>query len=237
MFKNKKSQVMTSLIRTIIAVVALFVIAVPACNYVREVLSGSSESFEAFVDRINEMPPESSGQFVLELNKNSVVIGFNRDTTRWECYNCYVGVQSRATIIFNRPDSPECNEDACICLCDKTFKLEGENPEIGKCGGKLLCKKLEQDVDIVSKTIIKMYPGFTIPLVTIGGGIEHWNYGFLFANDIFSGANGLKKYDEGITLLYVEKKNNEIGVCNEDMMNYNKEKLDIDGCINKDWAP
>ena len=229
-FVNKKAVEISikAVVRLIIAVAVLFLIVFPACNKLRSYFFGADTgSFEAFVEGINEMSSERADSFVLRLNEKSAVIGFGKGANRYECFNCYVGIANpRPTIVVNRPDSPECADGACVCLCDKSFKLEGENPKIGQCG-ELLCKKI--DPDIVSKTIIKKYSG----ILGIGGGTEHWNNGFLFVNGV-SGANGLKLYNEKATLLYVEKRANLIGVCNADMLEFNNEEWKLDGCINKD---
>lgn len=224
--------ILSALVRIIIAIAVLFLIVIPACNKLRAYLSNSeTESFGAFVDKINKMDSNSKEDFAFRLEEKSAVVGFSKDANRYECFNCYVGTASpRATIIFNRPaDQDGCSGGVpCACLCS-SLKLEQENPKVAQCSS-LLCKKISSatmgNLDVTGKTIVKKYPF---------GGTEHWNNGFLFVNGV-AGANGLRLYNENPMLLYIEKKGNIIGVCNKDILDLNRDALHLpEGtCINKD---
>lgn len=238
MLRNKKArgEMIGGIGRLVLAGISLAVVATILYNVFGSAISGQtdySESFEEFVNDLNSMDSEPRVVF-LGLNKKSAVIGFSKGAGRYECFNCGSGCAvPRVTKIFDKPDDPECDDNACVCVCNGKFKLSKDETiagistpvDVGQCQKELICKKL-QDISIVEKTIIKKYTGCT----------EHWNNGFLFANDVV-GANGLKRYNRELTKLYVERRGNEIGVCNEDMFNFNEEKLGINGCINKDWTP
>ena len=241
MFNNKKSLfVFKFLIRIIISLAVIFLVLVPACGKIRAAFFNTDTkyigSFEEFVGEINQLSDEPSGtgkRLSLELNKKSAIIGFSEGADHWECFNCNIGKQDRPSAIVLKPI--ECGSGACICLCNGDYKLrsgdwEGKSASFGECEKGYLCRELE--VDIVSRTIVEKH----------NWGTEDWNNGFLFANKMPGTGlvlNGLKHYKEDFTTLFVQKGDNEIGVCNEDMLDHNKDKLNLpDGvCINKYWAP
>ena len=58
--------------------------------------------------------------------------------------------------------------------------------------------------------------------------------GFLYVNGI-SGANGLKQYDEQVTILTVEKRTvpdgKQVGVCNSDIMRVHERDMNCNSCL------
>lgn len=226
--KNKKAlMVASALVRIIAGVAIFFLIIVPACNKVRDFFfSHGTESFETFVDEINKMTSDGTGEFVLQLNDNSAVVGFKSDAARYECYGCSLmgAPVPWVTFKFDKPANPECNGKACVCLCDGKFEKSVEGSTIvGTCSSLMLCKKL--NMDVVDKTIIKTHSSQT----------EHWLNGFLFARGVI-GANGLNLYNMEIMTLHMQRKASILGVCNDDMIEYNRRTLQIDECINKDYT-
>ena len=254
MFNNKKSLfVFKFLIRIIISLAVIFLVLVPACGKIRAAFFNTDTkyigSFEEFVGEINQLSDEPSGtgkRLSLELNKKSAIIGFRKSADGYECKNCYFDVGASGTLSItsikvDKPANSECNDadKACVCLCNGKFELEHESTDIesvfgglggtishhhetGRCTDEYICVSLKEEVDIVEKTIIKENDD------------AEWSNGFLFLRDI----SGLRTPDEELITLFVQKGDNEIGVCNEDMLDYNKDKLNLpDGvCINKDWA-
>ena len=212
MLKNKSSEINTELIVRILVMIALFVVLFIACNKIKATVFNSEkeymESFENFVDGINEMkrPVET---FSISIEEKSALVGFSKDSTKWECYNCYGD-----KVIFERPPYAEASK-AYICLCRELGFDEENGVKSVKCK-KLTCE--ESNHDLVNKIIIK------------DG--KQWNNGFLFANGI-SGINGLDKYEQNILTLYAEKQDNLIGVCSLDILNYHKKKFGDDSCITK----
>lgn len=236
MYKNKKADI-TLPVETIVRLIGAFLLLViagwfGAKAYAYFTVNKDAKTFELFVDKINKMnlPQET---FTLPLKEKSAIIGFSKNSERYECINCYVGVQNRPTIIFDKPKNEACNDNACICLCNGGFEfleknLEGKSTKFGKCSTKLNCKTIQGD--IIDKLIIKIYSGINIKVTKIGGGEEYWKNGFLFVNGV-AGVNGLKLYEEEIIPLVVEKRSNKIGICNYDMIEYNKNELKFNGCI------
>lgn len=232
MLFNKKSATLSpeALVRIVGALLIILLIILPFYNKVSAAYSNQKylKSFENFADKINKMslPRET---FLLNLKEKSAIIGFSKNADRYECYNCYIGVQNRPSIIFNKPKDEACSDNACICFCSEFAlveeNLDGKQIKSGKCSVKLTCRKIEQG-DIVNKVVIKTYSG----LLGVGGGEEYWKNGFLFVNGI-SRANGLRLYSNELNTFIVEKKSNLIGVCNTDMIQFNKNNLNFDGCI------
>ncbi len=231
MFNNKKSDELApeALARTLITVVIILLIVFPAYNRLHAAFLSSEkkylQSFENFVNAINKMTPGRQS-FELRLNDKSAIIGFSKNTDRYECFNCY-SAQNRPTIIFNKPVNEECSGSACICLCKEGFKfevndIEGKPTEIGQCQ-KLACKKIENQ-DVIDRTIISPNS-----ITESSENTAYWKNGFLFANGVPL-ANGLKPYDEEYTTLVVEKKSDIIGICNSDMLKIRKELGSYD-CI------
>jgi hypothetical protein len=229
---DKKSVIsLEALVRTIGFVLLFLLIIFPAYNKISSYFSYEkySKSFENFVNKINkmELPKET---ITLLLNEKSAIIGFSKNSEGYECVNCYelgtitsiAGAADKTTIIFNKPNNKACSENACICFCSSELKILRENfksIKYGKCTTELICKKIENK-DITNKVTIKTY---------LGGGSEYWKNGFLFANGVQ--ANGLELHDKELIILVVEKKSNIIGICNNEMLEYNKNKLDFDGCL------
>lgn len=227
MFKNKKADTtsLEALIRVITTVAIIILIVLPLWNKVYAAYFNQDkkylQSFQSFVDNINEMP-RGRETFEMKLKEKSSIIGFSKNSDRYECFSCYVGIQNRPTIIFDKPVNNECSDNACICLCDGLQLMEqgpeGKVTKLAQCQ-KLTCKKIEQN-DIVNKLVIKVYRN----------GEQYWKNGFLFVNGVAK-ANGLKFDNREINTLVVEKKSDTIGVCNSDMIKFNKNELNFDGCI------
>lgn len=238
MLHNKKSETIgpEALVRIIATVAIIFLVVIPAGVKIHAYYSNPEkkylQSFQDFVDKINKMNL-GRDQFELNLNEKSAIIGFSRNADRYECFNCYIGVQNRPSIIFNKPKDNECVNNACICLCNGGFQLiegdlDGKSMQFGKCISNFQCKGIEKN--IVDKVIIKVYPGLNIKITKLGGGAEYWKNGFLFANGV-SGANGLKLSNQEINDFVVEKTPDIIGVCNSDMLKFNRDELHADSCI------
>lgn len=235
--EEKKSLLMVStLVRIIIFTAIFFLILLPAWNKVEAAFFNSGQkSFEAFVDKINGMVqyPKKTESVVLELNDKSAVIGFSKNT---DAYRCYCGskwsgpsIVERLNVIINKPNVPECIADACICLCDiktETKDILGSGSGlIGRCENSI-CKKLNGGMDITPKTNMKPDDG-SIP--------QYWDRGFLFANG-FNNLNGMQMSMDKINTIYIQKEGNIIGVCDGNMLQYNKDKLKLqeNACINND---
>jgi len=232
MLKNKKSLILEALVRIIIAAVILFVIVIPACNIVGELFfyDVDTSSFEEFVDRINEMPSERIEQFAfaLQLNKKSAIIGFDSSTNPFKCEGCGSGESyDNPDRTIDKPDSQECIDKACVCLCDKSFEIN-QITGVGKCIKDFLCKPLNEYIDLVGNTILGKKNFFPWDY-------KYWRNGFLFTRDT-DNANGLGKNTEKDLNLQVERKGSIIGVCNEEILRYNLNKLALFGvtCINQE---
>lgn len=226
--KNKKSstEITETLVILVVTIAAILFIAGPAWAGIKTLLFNQQKaylnSFNNFVDSVNKMNLPRDA-FEIRLKERSAIIGFSKNADKYECFNCYVGIQNRPTIIFNKPaNEKECMDNACICLCNEfqliDKMLDNKLTKFGQCS-KLTCKRIEQD--IANKVIIKTYQGIDIKITTLGGGAEYWKNGFLFVNGV-AGANGLKLYNEERINLIVEKKQNIIGVYNQDILNVNK---------------
>ena len=242
MLKHKKSLIVETLIRVIAIVAVIFLVILPAGNKIKAAIIDPekkyNEAFENFAGQLNEMRLDQETFSVL-LQEKSAIIGFSKNADRWECYNCYVGISNpRPTKIVYKPNDKECIGKACVCICSEFELLKDQEVEglktkadIGQCKGKLMCNSL--NYDIVDKTIIKLY--------SASSGTEYWNNGFLFVNGM-SEVNGLKKYDEENVIsgnAPEEQPYSIVGFCNEDLMEFNKDKLNLpqNTCINNDWVP
>lgn len=237
MLKGKKSITISldALIRLLGVVLVILLIILPTYDNIHAAIvrNEALKSFSYFIEQINKMPLRSE-KFILRLNDKSAIIGFSKNSDKYECFNCYSGVQNpRATVIFSKPKDNACDNSACICLCFDGFQIMEENlegkPKLGQCTTNLDCRKVE-NADIVDKTIVKFYPGLNVGFTILGGGAEYWKNGFLFVNGV-SGANRLKLYNEKLTELIVERRSNLIGVCNKEIMELNRNELKFNSCI------
>lgn len=187
----------------------------------------SSKSFENFIGDIDKMTRRDS-TLTISMQPKSAIIGFSRGAQRFECFNCGIGNQNRPSAVFDKPSHEACIGSSCICLCSE-FKLEegsidGKSTQIGKCLSKLICQPVKYN--IVDKTIVHVYPSTGVQ--------EYWKNGILFANGI-AGANRLRISNADVTRLKVEIRSDVMGICNDDMIQFNKEQLKFDGCINTEY--
>lgn len=238
MLKDKKSILMVpeTLVRIIITIAIVLLIVFPLWSRLEAAFFNTDKkyivSFENLVRDINNMG-QGRETFLLAMKDKSAIIGFSKSASRYECFNCYVGVVNRSTVFFDKPAKPECAGKACICLCND-FKLEDNTENLfdksiksGKCS-ELQCRQLNADVP--ERTSIKLYPGLDIWIATLGGGTEYWKNGFLYARGV-SGANGLKLYTEENVNFIAERRSNTIGICNYDLLGFNQDTLGIDRCV------
>ncbi|MBI2134978.1 hypothetical protein HYU09_03230 [Candidatus Woesearchaeota archaeon] len=236
MLKDKKSvlAVPEALLRIIITIAIVFLIVLPFWNRLEAAIFNPDrkylESFENFASSINNMG-QGRETLLLTMRDKSAIIGFSKDAGRYECFNCYVGIQNRPTVFFDRPSNPECSGRSCICLCNNLILYDAvENDKSiksGKCS-EIQCKVLNGDVP--QTTPIKLYPGIDIWVTTIGGGTEYWKNGFLYARGV-SGANGLKLYTDESVNFVAERRGSNIGICNYDLLGFNQGTLGIDRCV------
>lgn len=234
MLNGKKSTLMLSetLVRIIVAAAVIILVVIPLGNKLHAAFYDSgkkySESFENLALSIQNMG-QGRETSLLKMKDRSAFIGFSKGSEKFECFNCYVGVQNRPTIIFNRPKAPECTDSSCICLCSG-FSLEsaaGNGVKSGKCS-EIKCRAVAGN--IAERTPIKIYPGLDIWVTTLGGGSEYWKNGFLYARGVPQ-SNGLRLYSEEDMNLIVEKRGTTIGICNYDILELNQKNLGIDKCI------
>lgn len=128
-FKNKAIALET-LLRVVIAIVLLFFILKIGSNALRGFTgSDAPEVFHEFVDDLNEMP-RGSKQFVIAMDKESMVYGFNNETKEIECKSCH-GILFEETMIYNdyaieKPQHSECKDNSCICQCLSPIILAGK---------------------------------------------------------------------------------------------------------------
>jgi len=233
MLKNKKSGEITSesLVILVITILSIVVLFTPSYSIAKSYLFNTqkkyNEAFDNFVKRINDISLQRD-TFEIKLKEKSAIIGFSKNADAYEYIYSYAK-QDIPITIFNKPtNEKECDGYACICLCEGLQLIEKKYNDFltkfGQCS-KMVCKKIEQD-DIANKIVIKVIPSNAL----VVGHSEYWKNGFLFVNGL-SEANGLRQYDKEIINLIVEKKQNIIAVCNQDISNVNKKELKSDTCI------
>ncbi|MFH0868511.1 MAG: hypothetical protein V1831_04310 [Candidatus Woesearchaeota archaeon] len=264
MIKNKKSLGVISTLLTIILAIAMLVwIVFPAGKAAYAAFFGPEQdyikSFEKFVDGINHMSSDGM-QISVKLKKESAIIGFSKNTDRYECYRCDApeGAMGFVSIIFERPKNTECSGNPCACLCSKGLKFEykdfeGSKATVGECQD-LVCKKLEHD--IVDKVIVWVHDSYTDSdelakrLQSPDQYIKLWMNGFLFANSLDDASELNKLNNKETSTLFVEKIHNygplqegepeySVGVCNKEMFDFHNEilkkrKKDVDETEIKD---
>ena len=233
MLKNKKSfEINTDfIVRLAFVAAVILLIVVPAYSKLYAKFSGQmyDRSFQDFVKEINK-PDLGQGDFQLRLKPKSAIVGFSINAESFECINCYGYFDDRPTLVFERPKTEECSASACICLCSKGLSLE--KTEVMPTGAihcqGLFCMKVEKR-DITDKVVIKAYDasifGASVPV----GAAEYWKNGFLYVNGM-DGINGIKSYDEEINYFKVDKRQNIVGVCSQDIFNINK-KSGFNTCL------
>ncbi|MFC2016632.1 hypothetical protein ACFLUF_02840 [Chloroflexota bacterium] len=191
-----------------------------------------SDSFELFINEINGLTSDGIENPILHLSKGSAVVGFSEGENIFECSNCYPyqygSVISITTVKINRP-TDECEEGLCVCLCSEGFELEQENGQddytridsatirynrVGKCTEEYDCRTI--DTNLVKETILNVIE-------------SKWRNGFLFVVGLAD--DGFKKYNDEDVQIYIERKGNFLGVCNEEVYRHTENKIGQFGCI------
>ena len=233
MLKNKKSFDINTdfIVRLVFVAAVILLIVMPAGSklYAKIFSQMYDKSFESFVNEINK-PDFGKEDFQLRLKAKSAIVGFSKNTERFECINCYGAFDDKPTIIFEKPKREECLAGACVCLCSEGLGLEkSEDMPTGTIHcSEMTCIKVEQR-DIIDKVIIRTNDASIFGVDVPGGATEYWKNGFLYVNDM-DGINGIKSHNEEINYFKVEKRQNIVGVCNQDIFNLNK-KLGFNTCV------
>ncbi len=223
--RNKKSSIISpeALVRIIGAVLVFLLIIFPACDKLYDYLKGQEylKSFENFADGINKMGLGRE-TFTIRLKETSALIGFSKNSERYECFNCILGTENMATRVVEKPRNDACNGNACICLCIEGFKLvpkavEGKQIVYGECRANLVCKSTEKD--IINNLPFKIH---------LAGARGYWN-GFLFVNGV-DNTNGLQPVKHELNTLIAEKRFNTVAVCNQEILDFNK-RIGLDKCM------
>ena len=213
--KNKKSQMIIRSIVVLIVTVALIFVFFAGCARVRKNLVNTEDtyllSFQDFVNGINAMDKRNKISIDIKLEKNSAVVGFSSANEDWKCWNCHDTSSQPTRVFVNSPTKVECVNNACICLCSG-IKFEGSTNKLATCD-HLDCETLNKE--IASKTEV---------LETF------WENGFLFGNHLKNG-NGLDEFKGNKLELFVDKEDNTITVCNNEMRRYNKDNNFGEFCI------
>jgi len=224
MNKNKKSIFIgVGALMMLIVSIVLFVVIIKSTGHISNFLFGSSgdkymQDFIKFVEDINNQRSGTSPPNLIKLKENSAIVGFTKNSDSFECIDCYSDKTSH--IIVEKPPNPECENNACICLCveefqlvDTTYKFESIKESFCP---KFECEELEPDIA----------SNVAIP----GDSKGYWKNGFLIVNNV-PGANGLKSFNPQIDHIIVEKRQNIMGVCTREMIEYNRNELGFDKCI------
>jgi len=187
--------------------------------------SQTAESAELLVAQLNsvEFKPGESRQQLLRIDDGTAVIGFSKNSD-YECYGCGSDPKGKLSAKLKRPDSSECKDSACICVCYSGLpKILGNQNVVDISCGKLACKKL--NIDIITplelgELIKKRYGS---GLFTGSSQTSSWKGGFMYirnAGEVDAKMSGLpkEKLEWPLTVI-IEKKiingNSFIGVCPE----------------------
>lgn len=224
MIKNKKSLiVIEAIIKLLILLAVITWVIVPLFNKAHDALFDPEQdyinSFNSFVEWVNfELGVDERDDFELEIGAKRAVVGFSKDADRFECINCW---DKDKTLVYDKPfDDEECQGTACICLCRDEFKFKeiefsGKKVKSGSCD--YTCKALNPD--IVTQTVTVNSRSNTNII---------WNNGFLFAS-LLPLSNGLVSSGVFTKRVYVDKTQDTISVCNDEMLEHNV-NIGIDGC-------
>jgi hypothetical protein len=247
MLKNKKSQ--EAFMRIVLGVIGAILIWKIGGGLVQAFTGsdeGSSQAFDEFVDGINAAELDETDEFELALNKGSAIIGFSNNAEYYKCEECYnklhisggtppVSTVYKTTIKIDKPDNEECAKDdrACVCICDKAFKLETDPEEstefpfggviskkLGTCKNEYLCRELqhgESGLDITAEATPAAWKSSLNRIFDDG----KWINGFLFLR--------LKQGDvdenKETIPVHVEKNGDlVVGACTSEMIEYNHEE-------------
>lgn len=143
--KNTKGLAVEHLARTIImislVIVVLFIIKDPAEAALKSLFSSNLESsLKEFVGEIDNLQVRSK-QIFLPLDKNTAIIGFSSKTKEFRCFGCGLDTKD-VTSYINKPDSEQCKDRACICLC-YSLKLPDTR---GKYSYEMKCERMSCEV-------------------------------------------------------------------------------------------
>ena len=221
-----KKGIMTSfLFWTILALLIFF----PTVLFGSKLLRQSNKGQESFANLVQAIDspgrPLRDGEVrstAFYLDDKSIVVGFSKDSTRFENHEYEYGRANPDSIVFilNKPKSCE-SQKACLCICKNfdflitnadLYTTECENP---------VCKSFD-NIDFLHEKVVR----------TFENGKPHfaWKGGFLHLRNVPTVANGLEQNQISTRTFYVQKYHDIIDVClNSPCITDNtKEKLDKD---------
>lgn len=206
---NKKSLVLSSLIRLVLAFIFLFFLIGCGTELYGAIFgSEASRSYNKLVDLIETIEYDYPLPHFLYLDEENAIIAFTKDSdkidyddTRWKSY-------------FERPDIDDCKKGtACLCFCKGKFKQTTKfDKDIAplECDGKLRCNPFD-DLDFPSE----------IKSEEIGEGLSSVGPRYTFNGGFYIGrGTGFSKYiptfSHSPIEIYIKKdRNNTIYISTE----------------------
>lgn len=216
----KKKAIMLKFLFYLVLALIFFV---PTVLWATEFFNISTKAIDSFNSLAQTVGSVGDGEIystALYLDKGSVIVGFTKDSKRFENrvggVGGFGGWNDKVWAVFDRPINCE-DSKACICLC-KDYELDTQkNPFLSKCD-KPICRSFD-NIDFISQTVLKKD----------GEHLEsYWSGGFMYARDAPSDANNgvfdAQKIESGFTdtevnnknptrTLYIQMRKNYVGIC------------------------
>lgn len=217
MLKNKKSQLLKALVRTILAVIVLFVLIMPACNRLRENFFSYDYlgSYEKMLENVDKMSNAGNGdaiEQILELDSGTAVLVFPKGIDNVKVHQ--IRGSPGTTVTFFRPDKCE-SASSCVCMCKEIERKGGGSyKEDFSCTSDTYCQSFNFPVTGICKIDGPYnYKWECTQGVVIDRGLKEDRDSYLFLGST-AGADQNNIVDKRrIIIVTIEKRNDMVAVC------------------------
>lgn len=149
MIKKKRALVLDALARIVVMVIAVllvFNIGKKIAESAGIGVSDIQEQFNKFVDEVNNLEVGDVNHVFVNLDMNTAIVGFSKNTDAYRCYSCGTPRDGLSTV-FKKPNNEQCKNKACICLCRGLLTIDKTlgQPYTMQCDS-MVCKTLKQDL-------------------------------------------------------------------------------------------
>lgn len=159
MIRKKKAILFEAFARILVMIFAIWVVFTIGKKIAEAAGIGTSdigEEFNKFVKEINELKVGDANPFFVILDTDTAIVAFGKASSAYECYDC--GTEKGGlSYFFKKPETEQCNNKACICLCRNSLKTFDSKAPYSITCDKMSCTALNENQDLAGSVELKKY--------------------------------------------------------------------------------